>query len=282
MESIISNPSTFISAAGLAVTVLFWLVDRFWVRRKCIAYRVHLDTPISLQPNAAWNIADPLEVRWNGEVVPNPSLTLLRIRNAGGLDISSHDIEVPLTFKFDERNVVGFKITEPRPPELRDLISRNQGPQRTEEGGVALPKIPLNKKDQFKLLVLLSGEKKGVTGGGFVRGGQVVRDIDRRGPVTRSLALGGASLALAGILIGQLIAGPRSDPCTPGRLTIAGSTAFAPVVTEISDTYIDGCSAAEIDVVANGSIAGLRQLNSDGRKNSDARSSQWRCPICPP
>jgi len=274
MEQPNIDPAALLTACTLVATIAGWLIDRYWTRRKRIIYRVQLNTPIGMTPRDARSIVE-LQLQRAGGIVSNASLTLLRIRNGGSLDIKAADVEQPLTFTFEGREVIGVEIpqAEASPRALREMLLREPGIQATGNK-LVLPRVPLNKKDRFKLLVLLSGTGDSVHGDGFITGGRVARDPRRRGPSTRTLAYGGACLALVGLLGGLLIRAPRPAPgssaCVPGRLQITGSSAFEPLVEEISVAYMKGCSRAQIEVEGGGSLQGVQRLFDSSRDDRTA------------
>jgi phosphate transport system substrate-binding protein len=253
---------TLLTAGGLVVTVVGWLIGRYWTRRK-LTYRVHLDTPISMTPHHTRDMVD-LKFQRAGREVPDASLALLRVKNGGGLDIKREDIERPLTFTFKGREVIGFEIPEAKPLTLKEMILEDPGPMIRGDR-ITLPKIPLNKRDRFKLLVLLSGAGTAVKGDGYISGGRVARDAPRGGPSTRSLLFGGVFLALVGLLAGLLIrpvqsGAPGPVRCLSGSLTVEGSSAFTPLVKDLSLAYEKTCAHAQIDVQGVGSLEGILDL----------------------
>lgn len=266
-----------LTAVALFVTVAVWLVDRFLWRSKRLAYRVQLDTPISVAP--ATGMTD-LEIRFRGRGVPDASLVLLRIENTGAHDIEPKDIHVPLSFAFPDRNIEAIQVTETNPASVKEMLrSRFQPEEFIGTGKVTLPGIAINRRDSFKLLVLLTGAGSGVAHAGYISsggpGGGVVRDTRTRGPLRRSLVFGAVSLLLVGLFVGLLYnpSGSRPDHCLAGQLEITGSTAFESVVKEIRGSYVAECSQADINpdiqVVARGSRIGTRNLYDMGRENPE-------------
>ncbi|HLI38533.1 MAG TPA: substrate-binding domain-containing protein [Streptosporangiaceae bacterium] len=138
----------------------------------------------------------------------------------------------------------------------------------------------LNRKDRFTLMVVLSGTpadgKRKIEQEGSLIGGRIVTEPPRRGPGTRSLIFGGfTTLPLAGLLAGLFLApsaAQNAAACAGGRLSVTGSTAFAPVARQIATAYHDGCPAADItiDANSNGSIIGLTTLIEDGKQGRAA------------
>src|SRR5262245_62744530 len=102
MEQPNIDPAALLTACTLVATIAGWLIDRYWTRRKRIIYRVQLNTPIGMTPRDARSIVE-LQLQRAGGIVSNASLTLLRIRNGGSLDIKAADVEQPLTFTFEGR-----------------------------------------------------------------------------------------------------------------------------------------------------------------------------------
>ncbi len=248
------------------------------VQRRRIAWRDHLDVPINLAPKEARRIETwgDGNIHLDGEEVSDPSLVLLRIRNAGLINIGKNDIRRPLMFTFPGRVVRDLAVREARGV-TEEMIRPPNNPLLAVDGNrIRLPPLPMKRNDRFKLLVLLSGTNKGVQGRGFIRGGRVVRETRRRGPGTRNLAFGGAAALLLALLVGAFIdtsaAGPSS--CATGQLTLEGSTAFAPLAAQVSAAYRSTCHGAAISVDAVGTFNGLNDLNSAGKASPRAAPAQ--------
>ena len=155
MELITSNGvGVLVAVLALILSAGTWLVDRYWTRRK-VAYRAHLDTPIEMRPHEAQGMAT-LEVRRNEELVSDASLALLRIRNAGSLDIREEDFDTSLSFTFGSRKVVGVGISEDTRTGHTEKILKQR--DVTDENKLALPKFSLNRGEHLKLIVLLAGQ----------------------------------------------------------------------------------------------------------------------------
>jgi ABC-type phosphate transport system substrate-binding protein len=250
----------------------------FIVQRRRIAWCEHLDAPISLVPKEARRIDTwgDRNIYLDGEEVRDPSLVLLRIRNAGLINIGENDIRRPLTFTFPGRVVRDLAVREGRGV-TEGMIRPLNDPLRAVDGNrIRLPALPMKRNDRFKLLVLLSGTNKGVRGRGFIRGGRVVRETRRRGPGARNLTFGGTAALLLVLLAGTFMETgvPSPSSCASGRLTLEGSTAFAPLATQISAAYHSTCHGAVITVNAVGTFNGLNDLNSAGQAGPAAASSQ--------
>ncbi|BDM67357.1 phosphate-binding protein [Streptomyces nigrescens] len=308
------DTETILTAAGLVATAVVWAVERFLPGRKRIGYRVQMDTAIGMNPQDAHSLVQLRLLRQDQEV-NEATLALLRFENDGGKDIVRQDYQEPLTVEFAGRTVIGVEVPDAHPTDLVGMLTRNGGGLRHDGGRLFIPKVPLNKRNHFKLLVLLSatdtrtgadpgtdpgpdagtdaGSGSGTSGtpgttgnssrtgsapgtgagavtvSGFISGGRIRRNAQRWGPRKLSLALGGTFIVLLGLL-GGLLLSARTAPtaageCATGRLTIDGSTAFAPPMREIARQYRARCAGAEITVSASGSLSGLGSLNREGK-----------------
>ncbi|MEU6959046.1 substrate-binding domain-containing protein [Streptomyces chrestomyceticus] len=286
------DTETLLAAAGLVATAALWAVERFLPGRKRIGYRVQMDTAIGMNPQDAHSLVQLRLLRQDQEIT-DATLALLRFENDGGKDIVRQDYQEPLTVEFTGRTVIGVEVPDANPPDLVGMLTRNGGGLRHDGGRLFIPKVPLNKRNHFKLLVLLSAEAGDGSGdgdaggahrgragdtdggrpgevvvGGFISGGRIRRNAQRWGPRKLSLALGGVCIILVGLLAGLLLNGPTvvaSAECATGRLTVDGSSAFAPPMREVARQYTARCRGAEIQVVESGSLSGLGRLNRAGR-----------------
>jgi phosphate transport system substrate-binding protein len=270
-----------LTVAALVGTFALWSIDRFVFQRRKIAYRVQMDTPLHVTP--ATELVD-IELRRQGRLVHDASLVLLRIDNVGGKDLEPRDIHHPLTFSFPDRTILGVEITNPEPPELKEMLLRELEPDEfIEHDRIELPKIALNRGNSFKLFILLTGTGTGVHHAGFLAGGGrgsgIRRDNRVRGPLGRGLIYGTISAVLVGVLVGVGIIGITGDPdapshCVAGRLEIVGSTAFEPAVKELRGAYVNECAAfdvnPDIDTRMTGSRTGARMLHDVGEQGQDA------------
>ncbi|MEV0278251.1 substrate-binding domain-containing protein [Streptomyces sp. NPDC050610] len=263
------STETILAAAGLLATALIWAVDRFLPGRKRIGYRVQMDTAIGMNPQAAHSVVQLRLLRADREI-SDATLALLRIENDGSKDIVRQDYQEPLTVDFAGRTIVGVEVPDSNPPNLAAMLTRNGG-LRPDGSRLTLPRVPLNKRNHFKVLVLLSGAGTGerITLEGFLSGGRIVRNAQRRGPQPVSLALGSVFIILVGLLGGLQLSGSDSPPrseCASGRLTVTGSSAFARLTSLISTAYERQCPGAEITVTESASLTALQELNSLGGK----------------
>jgi phosphate transport system substrate-binding protein len=145
------------------------------------------------------------------------------------------------------------------------------------------PTVRLNARERISALLVLSGkpdpdrEKIEQPEGKILRG-HIDNEQARTGPIPISpkvLAALFVPVALIGVIVGLLAAQPAptapvAQSCTGGRLTLIGSTAFAPVAQTIAAAYTKGCPTASIAVApdSNGSVFGLTTLVGDGAKEA--------------
>ena len=249
---------TWLTAVTLVVTVAGWLVDRLVVRRRRLSYRVHWDRPVDVTPAAAHSMN--LTFMRNGASVPEPSLVVLRVENVGSADITEADLLSPLECSFGGRRIVHYEVQDTEPESLASVITGQDGdgapqivPSRQEpSGALKLPPFSIPRRARFKLLVLLSGSSGDVVLSGDLRGGEIAKET-RRGPRSRTgLALGGASLLLAGLLGGLFLTQDKATPAAQpppvacpagnaGPVSLAGSTALKTAMDALQAEYRKAC-----------------------------------------
>ncbi|MEU3186895.1 substrate-binding domain-containing protein [Streptomyces sp. NPDC006923] len=247
-------------------------------RRRRLSWSVLFDEPINRGP-APPNGLNMWEISSQGREIEDGSLVVLDIRNSGGQDIEESHLAVPLHFTFPGREVVHFKVRDS--DDLHDLIERSTDTLPPDDASkIALPALPLNRRAGFKLLVLLVGSGSGVRTGGIIRSGRIVQRAKRS--VLYQVAAAGAVMALlTGVSGGVWLANQALNPvaaCTNGTLRVEGSTAFAPIATQVKNAYEQSCQNASITVVANGSGTGLQELRTSKSTRmiamSDGRPTQ--------
>lgn len=241
---------------------MLWAVDRSWIRRGKVTYRVHLDTTVDVTPPDAVGLFE-LEVLRAGQRVEGASIALIRIRNQGSTNVDEGDIINPLRLTFPGRTVLSTAVVDATPSSLRNVVE--EAGLTDEQQDLVLPKLALNRRDSYKVLVLLQGGGVGVEGRAYIKGADFVHDPGRIAPSRRSLALGAAVVLFAGMLGGLVVPQLRTSPdlCLPGQLTIEGSTAFAPLMEDIAAQYEAACSGARIEVAGTGSLEGVQNLVED-------------------
>ena len=137
----------------------------------------------------------------------------------------------------------------------------------------------LNRKDRITIMAVLSGTPAAggdkITANGKLIGGNIDVEPPRGGPGMRSVVSAAFILLLLGGLLLGLVLSPSpatltASECVGGQLTLTGSTAFAPVATEIANAEHAACPAARITVAADnsGSVNGLNTLLAAGRKSA--------------
>jgi len=162
----------------LASAAVLWY-ERRVPRRKRIGYRVQLDTPIgsnvrSGRPNFRLGLFNETPE------MSDATLVLLRIENDGSQSIADNDYtgrEVHgLTAEFTDRTIRAIAVTQPLGAEhLMDHFTPAAG-MRHSGSTIYLPRVPLNRGQHFKLLVLLTGAGVGseITVSGGILDGQVM------------------------------------------------------------------------------------------------------------
>ncbi|MFI9648870.1 PstS family phosphate ABC transporter substrate-binding protein [Streptomyces sp. NPDC052040] len=245
-------------------------------RRKRVGYRVQMDNPIgddvrSGRANRRLGLFDETPG------MADATLVLLRIENDGSQGIDGGDYTGPephgLTAVFTDRTIRGVSVTQPTDADhLMDHFTAERG-FGYEGNRLRIPRVPLNRGDHFKLLVLLSGGDVGsgirLTGG--IREGEVHPNRsatpDEQPPLfSRAARLISITLTLSVLTLAGIVIARDDHPlplgCARGTLTVTGSTAFAPVVRELAQEYGKKCAGADITVDAHGSEAGVGELTA--------------------
>jgi ABC-type phosphate transport system substrate-binding protein len=264
------HPEAVVSALGLLCTLVGWLVNSLAVRRKRILYRVQDDEPFVVTPPPEEGGVRVEFKQADGTLVADPSQVLLRIKNAGSLDISERDLVKPIKFTFPGRTVIGFKFSEAEPESLGELLTSEEAETHFTGSTLTLPKVPMNRADRFNLRVLLSGTEERVDASAFIMGGKLIRDYQRRFSAS-TIVFGAATGTLAVALVASLLLAwlvPPAVPgmrCAAGQLQITGSTAFKPVAEKLADAYQKVCRGVHVTVDARGSNEGVNDLSADGK-----------------
>ncbi|MET7616104.1 substrate-binding domain-containing protein [Streptomyces sp. NPDC005408] len=267
---------------GILASVAVLWYERRVPRRKRIGYRVQLDTPIGSdvragRPNFRLGLFN------EAPEMSDATLVLLRIENDGSQGIADNDYtgrEVHgLTAEFIDRTVRAIAVTQPPGAEhLMDHFTPAAG-MRHSGSTIHLPRVPLNRGQHFKLLVLLTGGPVGcevkVTGG--IRDGDVMPNRsttpDDKPPLFSRAARWITVLLTVCVVTLATIIVVRDDTrppigCAKGTLRLTGSTAFAPVVKELAKKYEKDCEGSTVVVDAHDSTAGIRALAEAGAEST--------------
>lgn len=269
---------------GLVVSVGVVWYERRVPRRKRIGYRVQMDTPIGSDDPDGEAGATNVRLGLFNDLpdMVDATLVLLRIENDGGesiadSDYTNRDPHRALNVVFAGRLVRGVAVTQVDAGGLMDHFAPagGEGGVRHEGNVIHLPRVPLNRGQHYKLLVLLTGGHVGggvrITGG--IRDGVVVPNkampVDASPPLfsraTRwiTILLTVCVTVLATIIVVREDAPPPIG-CATGKLTVTGSTAFAPVMRDLAHRYAAECADSGIGVDANASDRGVRELAKAG------------------
>ncbi|GAA4888663.1 substrate-binding domain-containing protein [Streptomyces coeruleoprunus] len=265
----------------LASVGVLWY-ERRVPRRKRIGYRVQMDTPIGRNVRNGGRPDVPFGLFGEAPSPPDATLVLLRIENDGPQSVGDADYtgRPPhgLTVEFTGRRIRAVAVTQPGDADhLMEHFTPEAG-MRHSGGTLHLPRVPLNPGEHFKLLFLLAGgPAEGlvrVTGGlrdGEVRPNTAVPADGNPPRFSRPARLITVLLTLCVVALATIIV-VRDDTrppmgCATGRLTLVGSTAFAPVAEELARKYEDDCPGSTITVDAHGTTTGIRALAEAGARH---------------
>lgn len=270
-------------AVGTAVLGIVASASMVWYerrvpRRKRVGYRVQMDNPIgddvrSGRANRRLGLFD------EAPDMTDATLVLLRIENDGSQGIDRDDYTSPehhgLTAVFTDRIVRGVSVTQPTDTDhLMDHFTAERG-FGYDGNTLRILRVPLNRGDHFKLLVLLSGGDVGrdirIVGGireGEVHPNRSATPDDKPPLFSRAARLITLMLTLSVVTLAAIVVARDDTPppigCAKGTLTVTGSTAFAPVMREVARKYEEDCAGSTVTVDAHGSTAGVRELAATG------------------
>jgi ABC-type phosphate transport system substrate-binding protein len=212
--------------------------------------------------------------------VEDGSLVVMRLRNAGWQTIKAEDFDQgKITLIFPGRRVIHYKIRDNR--EYHQVVHDAQqpggdirfaAPAPGDDDQFNLPALTLDRGQGFEVLTLLEddpdwrGLDRGPKVTGYIVGGGAPREYSRprRWPYLIGIVALVVLTVVSGVIVGDRIGSRRvalSPVCAKsGNLTIAGSTAFAPVFNQVVTEYEQLCPGPQITVSPVGSVAGLATL----------------------
>ncbi|MFJ4414234.1 substrate-binding domain-containing protein [Streptomyces sp. NPDC088925] len=285
---------------GVAASIVLLWYERRVPRRRHLGYRVQVDMPIRARAGArttgrvtpgSLGLLDGFGEDGLGDDGPDGpdgegrvphgralSLVLLRVENDGAefLDSShytGHELH-GLTAEFTGRRVRGLDVTQrPGSDHLATHFTPGAG-LAWSEGTLKIPRVPLGRGEYYKLLVLLDGGAPGdpvtVRGGlleGRVTPNRALSPDDTPPLLSRwAWAIISALTAFVCVLATLILLPDERLPigCATGRLTLTGSTAFAPALRGAARAYEEECPGAEVEVSAAGSGEGVETLTERG------------------
>jgi ABC-type phosphate transport system substrate-binding protein len=289
-----------LAIAGILVPLFAFLWEFVLIGRKRLGYRVQMDTTatdeVTSRQAGAWQ---RLLARGNGARLNDPSFVLLRIENIGTADIDEDDYsvlhhnKVGIRVRFPDRRVVAMAVTEISEHISPDNFGNESGlgvrnvedeSSRQAHGEIELPKAPLNRGKHYKVMAVLErsstdGDRRRfadpeVVGGikGGVLSGGIEQTESRTGTPrwAKALIYALVFVCLAEPLVNARFFTPKAAPldCASGKVTVVGSTAFTPILTEAAHTYAKICPDTAFSFATSGSQAGLDALDRAGRDGS--------------
>jgi ABC-type phosphate transport system substrate-binding protein len=264
---------------GIAASGVMVWYERRVPRRKRLGYRVQMDNPIGDdvrlgRANVRLGLFD------EAPGMSDATLVLIRVENDGSQGIDRDDYTSPevhgLTAVFSDRTIRGVSVTQPSDTDhLMDHFTPARG-FGYEGNTLRIPRVPLNRGDHYKLLVLLSGGDVGreIRLFGGIREGEVhpnrsATPDDKPPLFSRAARLITIMLTVSVLTLAVIVVARDDHPapigCEKGSLTVTGSTAFAPVVRELAKDYERKCPDSAITVDARGSSAGVNALFTGSR-----------------
>ncbi|WP_405165993.1 substrate-binding domain-containing protein [Nocardia sp. NBC_01499] len=277
-----------LAVIGIVVPIGAFLWEFVFVGRKRLGYRVQMDTPVTGEVESVFpGVLPQLRPSLDGASpdLKDLSVVLVRIENSGATTIDTHDYKAPdparigLHLRFPQRLVIGMAVTELSDPGLADSLDGDSGIAVREDmaghiGVIDLPKVPLNRGEHYKILAILqrsegAGEYPVPVLTGGIKGGRVLETRSQTGIPRMMLGL---TIFLVLVIAIQLVVAavePSPTPleCASGKLTVIGSSAFAPVIQEAAGQYEKRCTGAEFVFGFESTERGLDRLAEEGKDN---------------
>ncbi|MFD6351778.1 substrate-binding domain-containing protein [Nocardia tengchongensis] len=274
---------------GIAVPIMAFVWEFVLVGRKRLGYRVQMDTPVTGEIESVFpGVLPQLRPEGDGAApeLQDLSVVLVRIENNGLTDVDGTDYASPasdqvgLHIHFPHRRVIGMAVTELSDDALGDSLKPGTGIGSREDGQhrvgiVDLPKVPMDRGDHYKILVILqrtagAGEYPAPVVRAKLKGGRVSETRSRSGVSPKLLGLIGFLVAVIAV---QFVVGlndqdtPDAADCGSGKLTLVGSTAFEPAVRDAATAYAKHCAGTTFAFEFDGSDRGLSRVDEDGKND---------------
>ncbi|WP_067682265.1 hypothetical protein [Nocardia miyunensis] len=211
---------SYLVQIGLPVIALVVsMIAFFWefvvIRRKHLGYRVQMDTPVTGEIESVYpGVLEQLQPDGGAADthLQDLSVVLIRVENDGVTNIDSADYAMPddgrvgLRLHFPGRRVAGMAVTELSDTVLGAYLEPGRGiaahaDEAHDVGIIDLPKVPMNRRDHYKILAILSrgtgtGPHAEPTLHGKLKGGRV-RTTQSRTGLSRNM------LAFIGFLVNR-------------------------------------------------------------------------------
>jgi hypothetical protein len=176
-----------LGASGLAAVLAVWLVLRLRRGSRTLTVGWRVDADQALRPDRA---AAPRDSDWMTftlgsdligsyhSLVDDPSVVILRLRNAGRRPIRDDDWGARLAFTFPGRVVAAAEVVETKTaPAAGHQFAFDVDQVPTGGSKLVMKAVRLDPKDEaVRLAVLLSGRGHGVQASGLLRRGRIVQE----------------------------------------------------------------------------------------------------------
>lgn len=129
----------------LATIIILPIMSR---RTKKLAFEVEYDLPLLLLED---DVPERLHVTYDGEIVKDVYLIMIKIKNSGRLPIRSSDFESPICISFGEStSILSAEIAETEPEGLAVTT-------RIKDQVIEIPPSLINNGDSFTIKIIASG-----------------------------------------------------------------------------------------------------------------------------
>jgi ABC-type amino acid transport system permease subunit len=174
----------------LIITIYFYFLQRQY---KELSFEIISNTPIL---SKAKEIADKIQLLYDGKPVNNVNLIIIKITNSGNIPIIRTDYERPIAFYFDSKSkVLDAEVIKTVPDDLKIKLN-------TSNDKIILEPVLLNEADSLTLKIILSEYNGAIRPDARILGIKAILDKTNKGKNSLLLLLLGFVL---GFVLGFII-----------------------------------------------------------------------------
>jgi hypothetical protein len=165
-----------IGVLAILVSIGIYLLQR---NNKRLAYSLLTVTPL-LSVND--EIRGKIKIKYGRKNIQNIHLVLLKIENNGNVAIPSSDYEKPITFLFEDSEILSIEVVEVSPKNLKPTIT-------AELSRFTVDRILLNKKDYLVIKLLFSNYASKIDVDTRILGVKEIQRFERKNELRREQRL---------------------------------------------------------------------------------------------
>lgn len=182
---------------GVLVTIIIGVISLIIVsaerRKKVLSYEIISSTSLI---SVRQEIRDKLKIVYQGKIISQLYLNLIKIINSGNLPITASDFAVPVTFVFKNgTEIITAEVSGKKPAGLEATVAYT-------DTQVVLKPTLLNSGDSVEIKVLSTGQGDVTSVNGRIIGVKEIKKVSSHGRLYMSMAIAGLLLFTVGELMG--------------------------------------------------------------------------------